>query len=129
MSMGHKQPPAAELLPQGQGLPFYQKLEAFLVEHDFDRFVEELCRKFYARKLGRPSMPPGLYFRALLMGYFEGLGSERAIAWRIQDSLSLRAGLGFSLSPRKLPDGNGLGVGDGHREGAQAEAGRRWTSG
>lgn len=98
MAMGHKQPSVAlpETAPQGQGQPFYQKLEAFLCQHDFDPFVEQRCRKFYARKLGRPSYPPGLYFRALLMGYFEGLGSERAIAWRIQDSLSLRAWLGFS---------------------------------
>lgn len=90
----------AELLPQGQGQPFYQKLEEFLVQHDFDPFVEQLCQKFYARKMGRPSMPPGLYFRALLMGYFEGLGAERAIAWRIQDSLTLRAWLGFAPSDR-----------------------------
>ncbi len=104
MAMGHKQPapPPAESLPQGQGQPFYQHLEAFLTEHDFDRFVEEACRRFYAKKRGRPSYPPGLYFRALLMGYFEGLGSERAIAWRIQDSLSLRAWLGFS-STQKVP--------------------------
>jgi len=104
MAMGHKQAaqPIAETLPQGQGQPFYQHLEAFLCEHDFDRFVEDRCKKFYAKKRGRPSYPPGLYFRALLMGYFEGLGSERAIAWRIQDSLSLRAWLGFSPT-QKVP--------------------------
>jgi len=100
--MGHKQPPApvAETLPQGQGQPFYQTLEEFLTQHDFDTFVEKRCRRFYARKMGRPSLPPGVYFRALLMGYFEGLGSERAIAWRIQDSLSLRAWLG--IAPQSL---------------------------
>jgi len=104
MSMGHKQPapPSAELLPQGQGLPFYQHLEAFLTAHAFDRFVQDKCQKFYAKKRGRPSHPPGLYFRALRMGYFEGLGSERAIAWRIQDSLSLRAWLGFCPT-QKVP--------------------------
>ena len=97
MAMGHKQAlvPLSPILPQGQGLPFYQTLEQFLTENDFDGFIEKRCQRFYARKRGRPSMPPGLYFRALLMGYFEGLGSERAIAWRIQDSLSLRAWLGF----------------------------------
>jgi transposase len=104
MAMGHKQPapPPVESLPQGQGQPFYQHLEAFLTAHDFDGFVEDKCRKFYAKKRGRPSHPPGLYFRALLMGYFEGLGSERAIAWRIQDSMSLRAWLGFSPA-QKVP--------------------------
>ncbi len=97
MAMGHKQPTAtlAEALPQGQGQRFYQKLEELLTQHDFDRFVEGRCRRFYARKRGRPSLPPGLYFRILLIGYFEGLGSERAMAWRLQDSLSLRAWLGF----------------------------------
>lgn len=97
MAMGHNQPtaPFSATLPQGHGQPFYQKLEAILVEHDFDRFVEQRCTKFYARKRGRPSFPPGLYFRILMMGYFEGLGSERAMAWRLQDSLSLRAWLGF----------------------------------
>lgn len=102
MAMGHKQPtaPLAKALPQGQGQPFYQKLEELLTQHDFDRFVEERCRKFYARKRGRPSLPPGLYFRILLMGYFEGLGSERGMAWRVQDSLSLRAWLGFGPTDR-----------------------------
>jgi transposase len=97
MAMGHKQPTVSpgEALPQGQGHPFYQKLESILTQQGFDGFVEQRCRKFYARKMGRPSLPPGLYFRILLMGYFEGLGSERAMAWRLQDSLSLRAWLGF----------------------------------
>jgi transposase len=104
MAMGRKQPapPPAQCLAQGQGQPFYQLLEAFLCEHDSDRFVQDKCRKFYARKRGRPAYPPGFYFRALLMGYFEGLGSERAIAWRIQDSLSLRAWLGFAPN-QKVP--------------------------
>ncbi len=98
MAMGHKQPPAplADTAEPAQGQPFYQFLEDFLVQHDFDGFVEGICKKFYARRMGRPSMPPGLYFRLLLMGYFEGLGSERAMAWRLQDSLSLRAWLGFA---------------------------------
>lgn len=85
MAMGHMHPapPLADSLPQGHGQAFYQHLEAFLQAHDFDRFVEDKCRKFYAKKRGRPSLAPGLYFRAPMMGYFEGLGSERAIAWRI----------------------------------------------
>lgn len=97
MAMGHKQttPSVTPHRAAGRGQPFYQKLEQILTQHDFDRFVEQRCRKFYARKLGRPSLAPGLYFRILLMGYFEGLGSERAMAWRLQDSLSLRAWLGF----------------------------------
>ena len=97
MAMGSKQahPCLLDKQPKTQGHPFYQKLEQILTQHDFDGFVEQTCRKFYSRRLGRPSMPPGLYFRALLMGHFEGLGSERAIAWRLQDSLSLRPWLGF----------------------------------
>ena len=59
----------------------------------FDRFCEQGCRKFYAAKLGRQSVPPGVYFRMLLVGYFEKLPSERQIAWRCADSLSLRARL------------------------------------
>jgi len=80
MAMGHKQPPPPldDSVAQGQAQPFYQHLEAFLVSHDFDAFVEDRCKKFDAQKRGRPSYPPGLYFRALLMGYFEGLGSKRA---------------------------------------------------
>lgn len=96
MTMGRKQAhPCEDIQPKTQGHPFYQKLEQILTQHDFDGFVERLCRKFYARRLGRSSMPPGIYFRALLMGHFEGLGSERAIAWRLQDSLSLRAWMGY----------------------------------
>jgi transposase len=94
--MGRKQAhPCEDIQPKTQGHPFYQTLEQILTQHEFDGFVEPLCRKFYSRRLGRSSMPPGVYFRALLMGHFEGLGSERAIAWRLQDSLSLRAWLGY----------------------------------
>src|SRR5207342_3708433 len=63
----------------------------------FDRFVEEQCRPFYAPVMGRPSLPPGRYFRLLMVGYFEGLDSERGIAWRAADSLSLRQFLGLEL--------------------------------
>src|SRR6266545_1275477 len=70
--------------------PFYQRLDQLLAEHDFDRFVEGLCRRFYAAVMGRPGLAPGIYFRLLLVGYFEGIYSERGIAWRAGDSLSIR---------------------------------------
>jgi transposase len=77
---------------------FYDRLNQILEVHKFDRKVEVLCRKFYKKsQYGRPSMAPGVYFRALLIGYFEGLDSERGIAWRLADSLSLRRFLGFAL--------------------------------
>ena len=72
------------------GHPFYQRLNELLAEHGFDRFVEARCRSFYAERRGRPSIPPGVYFRMLLIGYFEGIDSERGIAWRCADSLALR---------------------------------------
>ncbi len=71
--------------------PFYERLSRLLDEHDFDRFVEGKCQRFYAAVLGRPSLAPGIYFRLLLIGYFEGLDSERGIAWRAADSLGLRS--------------------------------------
>jgi transposase len=72
-------------------------LNKLLEEAGFDAFVEERCRKFYAPKMGRPSLVPGMYFRLLLIGYFEGLDSERGIAWRAADSLALRAFLRIGL--------------------------------
>lgn len=85
-------------LARSPGHPFYERLNRLLGEHDFDGFVEEQCRGFYAERLGRPSLPPGLYFRLLLIGYFEGIDSERGIAWRVADSLTLREFLGLTLS-------------------------------
>ena len=82
---------------QTPGNAFYDRLNAILDEHKFDRRVEHVCRKFYKSQYGRPSMTPGVYFRALLIGYFEGLDSERGIAWRSADSLSLRRFLGYAL--------------------------------
>jgi transposase len=83
---------------------FYDRLNGILDEHKFDKKVEFLCRKFYKKsRYRRPSMAPGVYFRALLIGYFEGLDSERGIAWRIADSLSLRRFLGFALD-EQTPD-------------------------
>ncbi len=83
---------------------FYDRLNEVLEAHKFDRKVEALCRKFYKKSpYGRPSMAPGVYFRALLVGYFEGLDSERGIAWLLADSLSLRRFLGFALD-EQTPD-------------------------
>jgi transposase len=73
---------------------FYQKLNELLAEAGFDAVVEELCESSYAKN-GRPSIPPGVYFRMLLVGYFEGIDSQRGIAWRCADSLSLKEFLGF----------------------------------
>ena len=89
-------------LPQGGGHPFYERLNQILGAAGFDAFVEKLCAPFYAR-MGRPSLAPGRYFRLLLVGYFEGLDSERAIAWRAADSLSLRSFLRLA-PPASPPD-------------------------
>ena len=87
---------ATNELPATGGHPFYQRLNQVLDTHGFDEFVEAECAPFYAR-LGRPSLLPGTYFRLLLIGYFEGLDSERGIAWRTADSLALRGFLGLGL--------------------------------
>jgi transposase len=84
-------------LPQSPGHPFYTRLNALLDAHDFDRFVEKQCRRFYAAAMGRPSLTPGRYFRLLLLGYFEGIDSERGIAWRATDSLAIRSFLGMAV--------------------------------
>src|SRR5260370_16639935 len=80
----------ASELAQPAGHAFYECLNRLLEEHDFDRFVEDKCRGFYAAERGRPGLVPGIYFRLLLVGYFEGIDSERGIAWRAEGSLSLR---------------------------------------
>jgi len=77
--------------------PFYERLNKLLEKRGFDRFAGQACRKFYART-GRPGLPPGVYFRLLLVGYFEGIDSERGIAWRAADSLALRSFLGLEMS-------------------------------
>ena len=84
-------------LPRSAGHPFYERLNGLLEEAGFDAFVEERCRKFYAPAMGRPSLAPGTYFRLLLIGYFEGLDSERGMAWRAADSLGLRRFLRIGL--------------------------------
>lgn len=89
---------AAKDLPRSAGHVFYAKLNRFLADADFDRRIEELCRPYYADDQGRPSIPPGVYFRMLFVGFFEGLVSQRAIAWKCADSLSVREFLGVPIS-------------------------------
>jgi transposase len=94
-------------LPPPPANPFYTRLNTLLDEASFEPFVEELCRPYYAERFGRPSVPPGVYFRMLLLGYFEGLGSQRAIAWHCADSRSAQAYLG--LPPHQAtPDHSSL---------------------
>ena len=75
-------------MPRSPGHAFYDRLQAELIKAGFDGFVEDLCAPLYAARRGRPSLPPGRYFRMLLVGYFEGIDSERGIAWRVADSMS-----------------------------------------
>src|SRR4051812_21586323 len=111
MAMGKRKPQqeslfiATDRLMPSAGHPFYQTLNALLAEAKFDHWIEQRCESFYEceEKRGQPSLPPGVYFRMLLIGYFEGLDSQRGIAWRCSDSLSLRQFLGISLEER-TPD-------------------------
>jgi transposase len=97
MAMGSRENEQSSLwmptsdLPRSPGHPFFARLNALLDAHDFDRYVEDLCRRFYAPVMGRPSLQPGRYFRLLLVGYFEGIDAERGIAWRATDSLAIRS--------------------------------------
>jgi len=93
-------------LPKSPGHPFYTRLNALLDADNFDRFVEGQCAKFYAPVMGRPSLAPGRYFRLLLVGYFEGIDSERGIAWRASDSLAVRSFLRLPVEepPRIIRD-------------------------
>ena len=85
-------------LPRSAGHPFYDRLNRLLAGHGFDAYVEDLCRPYYADGAGRPGIPPGVYFRMLFVGYFEGIDSQRGIAWRCSDSLALRSFLGTPLT-------------------------------
>jgi transposase len=89
-------------LPTAPGHPFYERLNEVLGT-GFDEFCESECSRFYHNKLGRPSLPPGQYFRLMMIGFFEGLDSERGIAWRLADSLTLRQFLAIGLDER-TPD-------------------------
>jgi len=99
---------ATQQLPSSLGHVFYVKLNELLAEGGFDEWIEELCTRYYA-KCGRPSIPPGVYFRMLLIGYFEGIGSQRGIAWRCSDSLSLRKFLGIAMTA-DAPEHSSLSV-------------------
>jgi transposase len=94
---------AQQELAKGPAHPFYQRVNELLEEKKFDEFAEKECAKFYAETMGRPSVAPGIYFRLLLVGYFEGIDSERGIAWRAADSLGLRKFLRISLD-EQTPD-------------------------
>src|SRR6516162_6383882 len=100
---------ATNRLARSPGHPFYERLNRVLGAAGFDRFVEERCKPFYAAGHGRPSIPPGVYFRMLMVGYFEGIDSQRGIAWRCSDSLALREFLGLAMSER-APDHSSLTV-------------------
>src|ERR1035437_10420315 len=89
---------ASQELARSPGHPFYDKLNEVLEAGGFDRFVETVCAPHYAHEQGRPSIAPGVYFRMLFIGYFEGLDSQRGIAWRCADSLGLRSFLGVALT-------------------------------
>ena len=90
-------------MPRSPGHAFYDRLQELLSEADFDGFVEEVCKPCYAPRMGAPSLPPGRYFRMHMIGYFEGLDSERGVAWRCADSFSLRDFLRLS-NVEKVPD-------------------------
>lgn len=98
---------ATTSLPRSQGHAFYRKLNQVLAAAEFDRTAESICRPYYHDCIGRPSIPPGVYFRMLLIGYFENIGSQRGIAWRCGDSLSLREFLGTPLT-KETPDHSSL---------------------
>lgn len=110
MAMGKRDPEQQQdlfithdKLPRSAGHVFSRKLNQLLSEGGFDRWIEALCEPYYCQGQGRPSVPPGQYFRMLLVGYFEGIGSQRGIAWRCSDSLSLREFLGIPLG-KDSPD-------------------------
>ena len=90
-------------LPVSASHPFYERLNRVLDEKHFDEFVEALCAPFYAETMGRPGLAPGIYFRLLMVGYFEGIDSERGIAWRASDSLSIRSFVRIALD-ETVPD-------------------------
>ncbi len=93
-------------LPKSPGHPFYQRLNGLLAEAGFDSWLEDRCAEYYADS-GRPGIPPGVYFRMLFVGYFEGIQSQRGIAWRCSDSLSIRSFLGLPIE-KESPDHSSL---------------------
>jgi transposase len=118
MAMGRRKPERQEPLfvtgdnvPRSQGHPFYKALNRLLAEAQFDRWIEDRCLPYYDQdeSRGQRSIPPGVYFRMLLVGYFEGIDSQRGIAWRCADSLSLREFLGIPLD-KSTPDHSTLSI-------------------
>lgn len=116
MSMGRRQEArqdelwiATNRIAKAPGHPFYAGLNRALAAAGFDRFAEQRCAKFYSEGVGRRGIAPGVYFRMLMIGYFEGIDSERGIAWRCADSLGLREFLGYDLT-QKTPDHSSLSV-------------------
>ena len=83
--------------------PYYKKLGDLLAASGFEAFLAEVCAEFYPKRLGRPGLSPAVYFKMLMVGYLEGLGSERRIAWSCNDSLALRTFLGYTITER-TPD-------------------------
>ena len=114
MSLGKKEGNQTEIwVPferssRGTGHPFYQRLNVLFGDEGFDTWLEALCEPYFATR-GRASIPPGVYFRMLMIGYFEGITSERGIAWRCADSLSLRRFLGIDVTETP-PDHSTLSV-------------------
>jgi len=94
-------------LPKSPGHPFYKKLNVLLAKAGFDEWLEKLCAPYYAATMGRESIPPGVYFRMILVGYFEGISSQRGIAWRCSDSRSLAEFLGVPVH-EETPDHSSL---------------------
>jgi transposase len=109
MALGKRKPVQQPLfvstvdLPAVKAHPYYDAVNKVLEAHHFDHFVEQLCAAFYAGEIGRPGLAPGVYFRCLFIGYFEGLDSERGIAWRAADSSSLKLFLGYPID-QTTPD-------------------------
>ena len=109
MAMGRQKDGQGDLMvswsemPRSPGHVFYDRLQSVLIEGGFDAFAEASCRPYYAARMGAPSVPPGRYFRMHLVGYFEGIDSERGLEWRCSDSLSLRAFLRLGSRDR-VPD-------------------------
>ncbi len=99
---------ATQQLPTSPGHVFYEKLNELLAEGKFDEWIEELCESYYAKR-GRHQVPPGVYFRMLLAGYFEGIGSQRAIAWR-SAAIPCRCAVPGDRSPEGFPDHSSLSL-------------------
>src|SRR4051794_24752339 len=111
-------------LPRSPGHALHDRLQAVVVEVGFDRFAEEACAPYHAARRGRPSLPPGRYFRMHLVGYFEGIHSERGLEWRCADSLSLREFLRLGTT-EPVPDHLRLGK---TRARLPVEVHTRWSS-